>query len=58
MYENSDTFRNYVGLERYGVSPTLTFFPSKDTKITLGTNTSTMRAARTAEFRPSKVGRS
>ncbi len=38
MYENSDTFRNYVSLERYGINPTLTFTPgaSKDTKITIG----------------------
>ena len=36
MYENSDTFRNYVGLERYGVNPTLTFMPDKATKITVG----------------------
>jgi catecholate siderophore receptor len=36
MYENSDTFRNFVGLERYGVNPTLTFLPGKNTRITVG----------------------
>jgi catecholate siderophore receptor len=36
MYENSDSFRNYVGLERYGITPTLTFLPTNNTKITVG----------------------
>ena len=36
MYEDSDSFRKYVGLERYGVSPTLTIAARKQTKITLG----------------------
>jgi catecholate siderophore receptor len=36
MYENSDSFRNYVNLERYGISPTLTIAPAKQTRITLG----------------------
>jgi catecholate siderophore receptor len=36
MYENSDSFRTAVGLERYGVNPTLTIAPSTRTKITLG----------------------
>jgi catecholate siderophore receptor len=36
MYENSDSFRTPVGLERYGVNPTLTIAPSTRTKITLG----------------------
>ena len=36
MFENSDSFRNNVGLERYGVSPTLTLAPSSRTKIKLG----------------------
>lgn len=35
MYEDSDSFRNQVGLERYGVSPTVTFAPSDRTKIAL-----------------------
>jgi len=36
MYENSDSFRKYVNLERYGVSPTLTLAPGKQTRIILG----------------------
>ena len=36
MYENSDSYRDYVNLERFGVSPTLTVVPSEQTKITLG----------------------
>jgi len=36
MYENSDSYRNYVGLERYGINPTLTFTPTDQTKIRLG----------------------
>ncbi len=36
MYENSGSFRNYVGLTRYGINPTLTLKPSKTTRITLG----------------------
>ena len=28
MYENSDSFRHYVDLERYGINPTLTIAPS------------------------------
>ena len=35
MYENSDSFRKYVNLERHGINPTLTFAPGKNTKITL-----------------------
>lgn len=35
MYEYSDSFRDYVGLERYGISPTLTITPGEKTKITL-----------------------
>ena len=35
MYENSDSFRNYVNLERYGVHPSLTFAASNNTGITL-----------------------
>src|SRR4029077_2277835 len=33
MYENSDTFRDHVGLERYGINPTITVVPSEKTKI-------------------------
>jgi len=36
VYENSDSFRKYVSLERYGINPTLTIAPGKQTKITLG----------------------
>ncbi len=35
MYENSDTFRDFVSIERYGINPTLTFLPGKQTRITL-----------------------
>jgi len=36
MYENSGSFRRYVGLTRYGISPALTYTPSKRTRITAG----------------------
>ena len=36
MYENSGSFRKYVGLERFGVSPTLTFTPSTRTTLRMG----------------------
>ncbi|MEP7352673.1 MAG: TonB-dependent siderophore receptor [Acidobacteriota bacterium] len=35
VYENSGTFRDYVGLRRNGFSPTLTLLPGKSTRITL-----------------------
>jgi catecholate siderophore receptor len=35
MYENSDSFRDYAGLERYGINPTLTITPGSQTKVTL-----------------------
>lgn len=35
MFENSDSFRQAVGLERYGVTPALTIAPSSRTKITV-----------------------
>jgi len=35
MYENSDTFRDFGHLERYGINPTVTLKPSDDTKIKL-----------------------
>ena len=34
MYESSESFRNAVNLERYGISPTLTVAPDARTKIT------------------------
>ncbi len=36
MYENSDSFRRFVNLERHGISPTLTIAAGKRTRITLG----------------------
>lgn len=35
VYEDSDSFRDGVGLERYGVTPTLTIAPSENTNIYL-----------------------
>lgn len=35
MYENSDTYRKGVSLERYGINPTLTIKPTDQTKIVL-----------------------
>jgi len=35
LYENSDSFRNDVNLERYGVNPTVTLSPGSNTGITL-----------------------
>ena len=35
MYENSGSFRNYVNLERYGISPTVTIAAGKQTKVAL-----------------------
>ncbi len=36
MYENSDSFRQGVNLERAAVNPTLTFAPGARTKVTVG----------------------
>ena len=36
MYENSGSFRDFVSLERYGITPTFTFVPDAQTKFTLG----------------------
>ena len=36
MYENSDSFRDGVDLERGGVNPTLTFTPGRNTTMTVG----------------------
>jgi len=36
MYENSDTFRKYVDLERYGINPTFTITPTNRTLLTFG----------------------
>jgi len=35
MFENSDSFRNFVGLERYGITPTATITAGPNTKVTL-----------------------
>lgn len=35
VYEDSDSFRDGVGLERYGVTPTITIAPSENTNIVL-----------------------
>jgi catecholate siderophore receptor len=36
VYENSDSFRDFVGLERFGINPTFTIAPGSQTKITIG----------------------
>ena len=36
VYEDFDSFRDFVGIERYGINPTLTINPGGQTKITLG----------------------
>lgn len=36
LYEHSGSFRRFVGLERYGINPTLTFTPGSKTRITIG----------------------
>lgn len=36
VYENSGSFRKFVDLERYGINPTFTILPGKQTKITFG----------------------
>jgi len=36
MYENSDSFRDHVGLERYGISPAVSIAPTEHTKIIIG----------------------
>jgi len=36
VYENSASFRKFVNLERYGISPTLTIQPGSQTRITFG----------------------
>ena len=34
MFEDSDSFRDAVGLKRYGITPTLTIVPSRQTTVT------------------------
>lgn len=36
VYENSDSFRRFVNLERYGVNPTMTIVAGPQTEITIG----------------------
>ena len=33
MFEHSDSFRNEVGLERYGITPTVTILPTPQTRV-------------------------
>ncbi len=35
MAENSDSFRDFVSLERYGINPTVTLMPTDQTRITV-----------------------
>jgi len=35
LYENAESFRDHVGLERYGISPALTIEPGARTKVNL-----------------------
>ena len=58
MYENSDSFRNYVNLERYGISPTLTFAAERTTRRSRSaTSISATIASPTAAFRRFRAGR-
>ena len=36
VYENSDSFRRFVNLNRFAINPTFTFTPDKNTRITIG----------------------
>jgi outer membrane receptor protein involved in Fe transport len=47
VYENSDSFRHDVGLQRYAVNPTLTYNPTQTTKVTVGFEN--LRDTRTAD---------
>src|SRR5262245_3521979 len=35
VFEDSDSFRSHVGLQRYGVSPAFAFAPSQDTRLSV-----------------------
>jgi catecholate siderophore receptor len=35
MYENTNSFRDYVSLERYGIAPTVTLTPGENTRVTV-----------------------
>ena len=58
MYENSDRFRNYVSLERYGINPTLTFTPDKADEDHLGYELSMTTRVPIAAFHPFREDRS
>jgi catecholate siderophore receptor len=47
VYENSGSFRDHVGLERWGVDPSLSYAPSGSTRLTL--NFESFRDHRTAD---------
>lgn len=36
VYENSDSFRDFVNLNRFAINPTFTFIPGKKTRFTVG----------------------
>ncbi|MEP7212885.1 MAG: TonB-dependent siderophore receptor [Acidobacteriota bacterium] len=36
VFEDSDSFRKFVGLQRFGIAPTVTFAPDSRTRLTLG----------------------
>jgi len=36
VFENTKSFRRSVGLQRFGINPTFTFLPARQTKITIG----------------------
>jgi catecholate siderophore receptor len=36
LYEKSGSFRKFVNLERYGINPTLTILPGRNSRITFG----------------------
>jgi catecholate siderophore receptor len=36
VFEDSDSFRKFVGLQRFGIAPTVTFAPDVKTRFTLG----------------------
>src|SRR6185503_17591171 len=56
VYENSESFRDFGGLERYGINPTVTISPGKQTRITLAYEN--FRDTRTADRGiPSFLGR-
>ena len=58
VYENSDSFRNFVNLERYGVSPTATIMPERPhARSRSATSTCTTGAWPIAASRRIRTGR-